>query len=85
MHLPDIFFFALVFLYVVINTVDFFCDFFFAKVVVLFIHFNVLRHFFQYHKKILLHILQRKKKLTTFSLHILAKLIKRLFVLKGIL
>lgn len=81
--LPDIFFFAVVFLYVVINTVDFL--WFFAKVVVLFIHFNVLRQFFNITKRFYCIFCKGKKKLTTFSLHILAKLIKRLFVLKGIL
>jgi hypothetical protein len=70
---------ALLFLYVVINTVDFFCDFFFAKVV-LFIHFNVLRFSISHTQRIILHILQRNKKRTTFSLHILAKLIQRLSV-----
>lgn len=41
---------------------------------------------FQYHKKdFTAYFAKEKKKLTTFSLHILAKLIKRLFVLKGIL
>lgn len=73
--------FALLFLYVVINTVDFFCDFFLAKVVVLFIHFNVLRWFSISHtQRILPHILQINKKRATFSLHILAKLIQRLSV-----
>lgn len=66
----------------------FFRDFFFAKVVILFIHFNVLRQFFNItHTKRFYCIFckGKKKKLSTFSLHILAKLIKRLFVLKGIL
>lgn len=83
MHLPDIFFFAVVFLYVVINTVDFFVIF--LPKLLFYLYILMSEDSFSISQKDFTAYFAKKKKLTTFSLHIHAKLIKRLFVLKGIL